>query len=333
VSDQTISLKNLEEERALLGHLDRNLRILRQALGVEATSRGGKLTLRGEPTRVEEASSLVQRALGVIRSGKGDATDVAEMFEETERVGGNGKARPKSRLRINVQPRSPNQKKYLEAMEKSPVTFGVGPAGTGKTYLAVAMAISFIKAGEFRRLILVRPAVEAGEHLGFLPGDLEAKIRPYLRPLYDALEDLLPHATLRRYMEEGIVEISPLAYMRGRTLNNAVIILDEAQNTTVAQMKMFLTRMGDSSKIIVTGDTSQVDLPGGHESGLIHALKVLRRVDSIRFCNLKKEDIVRHPVVQDIVKAYGRFEQRAKDSHDEGSGERPARRRKGSDRH
>ncbi|MCA9322833.1 MAG: PhoH family protein [Planctomycetes bacterium] len=334
MSEVTISLRNLDEERVLLGHLDRNLRVLRLAHGIEATSRGGRLTLKGEPEQVQRAAESVQRALEVIRNDSPDPSRVAEIFErdgdKPVEKGGS-----QNRLRIAVKPRSANQARYLEAMEASDVTFGVGPAGTGKTYLAVAMAVASVKAGHYRKIVLVRPAVEAGEHLGFLPGDLEAKIRPYLRPLYDALDDLLPKSTLKRYMEEGVVEISPLAYMRGRTLNHAVIILDEAQNTTVAQMKMFLTRMGSSSRIIVTGDVSQVDLPGGRESGLIHALRILRRVEGITICSLKQEDIVRHQVVQRIVKAYSSFEERGrqleaerkKSDDDEGSPRGRERRR------
>ena len=308
MSELTIALKNLEEERALFGHLDRNLRILRSAYDVDVYSRGGVLTLRGEPDRLEAAARCVNHALTLIRDDGVDAATVADVFRG-EVVGTNEEGSTRTKVRPPAQPRSPNQKRYLKAIEESAVTFGLGPAGTGKTYLAVAMAVALVKSGDFRRIVLVRPAVEAGEHLGFLPGDLEAKIKPYLRPLYDALEDLVPRATLKRWMDEGIVEISPLAYMRGRTLNHAVIILDEAQNTTVAQMKMFLTRMGKESRIIVTGDTSQIDLPGGAQSGLVHAVRVLQKVEGVAFCHLSKADIVRHEVVQRIVSAYNRHDE------------------------
>ncbi len=311
MSEVTISLKNIDEERALLGHLDRNIRILRLAFKVEAVSRGGQLTVSGEPDKIEAAAKAIHKALKMIREDGAEAPEVADVFQEAGGENPNGaRAQRTGKTVSGVKPRSPNQKRYMEAIEETPVTFGIGPAGTGKTYLAVAMAVSMVKAGLYRKIILVRPAVEAGEHLGFLPGDLEAKIMPYLRPLYDALEDLLSPSTLRRFMEERIVEISPLAYMRGRTLNHAVIILDEAQNTTIAQMKMFLTRMGRESKIIVTGDASQVDLPGGQKSGLIHAMGVLRGVEGIAFRRLGHADIVRHEVVAAIVRAYGKEELR-----------------------
>lgn len=307
-----ISLQNIDEERALFGHLDRNLRILRLSFGVEATSRGGKLTLTGSPDGIDGAARKVDQALRIIRENSATPIEVSELFHGDVEEVPDGGDDSQLALKCPAKPRSRNQEKYLQAIAENAVTFGVGPAGTGKTYLAVAMAVALIQRGDFRRVILVRPAVEAGEHLGFLPGDLEAKVNPYLRPLYDALEELLPRGVFRRYLDEGIIEISPLAYMRGRTLAHSVIILDEAQNTTPAQMKMFLTRMGEDSKIIVTGDVTQIDLPRGAESGLVHATRVLGRVEGLTFCYLSAGDIVRHPVVRAIVKSYASFDERMK---------------------
>ena len=312
-----IPLRNLEEERALFGHLDRNLRLLRLGFEVEAVSRGGNLTLTGDPDRIDRARRRVEEALAMIRNGKSEASDVSALFETDSgpKSGDGGGVRGK--FRCPATPKTANQADYLQAIHEHPVTFGIGPAGTGKTFLAAAMAVGLLQSGDYRKLVLVRPAVEAGEHLGFLPGDLAAKINPYLQPLYDALDELLPKGTLKRYLEEGVIEISPLAYMRGRTLNRSVIILDEAQNTTVAQMKMFLTRMGAQSKVIVTGDATQIDLPGDRESGLTHAVKVLRRVEGLAFRHLNREDIVRHSVVQGIVKAYGSWDEREKQAQAE----------------
>lgn len=334
MADITIPLRNIEEERTLLGHLDRNLRLLRKRFDVEATSRGGHLILAGEPDRVEAAAGIVRRALSAIRDDEIAASDVANLFDGEEKQGRDGASMS---VRFAAQPRSENQKRYMEAIWNHSVTFGIGPAGTGKTFLAVAVAVTLVKTGDFQRIILVRPAVEAGEHLGFLPGDLEAKITPYLQPLYDSLQTLLPKGLLKRFMDDGTIEICPLAYMRGRTLNNAVIILDEAQNTTVAQMKMFLTRMGAESKVIVTGDLSQIDLPGQQTSGLANASHVLRGVEGIEFCRLGRDDIVRHVVVQRIVHAYGSWEEalrqrdaaeRRGDAREEASGrERGGKRR------
>ncbi|MEE9392982.1 MAG: PhoH family protein [Planctomycetota bacterium] len=316
MSDVTIPLRNIDEERTLLGHLDRNLRILRQSFGIDATSRAGQLTLNGDPGRIEAAAGMVRRALDLIRDNGVNSTDVAELFEVDAPNHRSPESGRGERIKFAASPRSPNQQRYMETVLETPVTFALGPAGTGKTYLAVAMAVTLMKTEEYHRIILVRPAVEAGEHLGFLPGDLEAKITPYLRPLYDSLQSLVPKGLLKRYMDEGGIEISPLAYMRGRTLNHSIIILDEAQNTTMAQMKMFLTRMGDRSKIIVTGDPSQVDLPGNQTSGLLHASRVLKQVEGVAFCYLNRKDIVRHEVVQRIVHAYGSWEERLKQEKD-----------------
>lgn len=308
MAEVTIAFRDLDEERTLFGHLDKNLRLIRLAFDVDAVSRGGKLTLSGDPERIDQAAQKVEHALKLIRDGCATPTELSEMFRErpVEKESGRGQRE----IVPIVRPRSRNQEAYIEAIRTNPVTFGIGPAGCGKTYLAVAMAVAMLRAGEFRKIVLTRPAVEAGEHLGFLPGDLEAKIDPYLRPLFDALDELLPRGMLRRFLEEGVIEISPLAYMRGRTLNHSLIILDEAQNTTPAQMKMFLTRMGDSAKMIITGDVTQIDLPAPKNSGLVHALRVLTKVEGLAFSYLGQEDIVRHPVVQNIVHAYNSWEER-----------------------
>ncbi|MFT7618544.1 MAG: phosphate starvation-inducible PhoH-like protein [Planctomycetota bacterium] len=323
VSEFTINLQDIEEERALLGHLDRNIRSLRLSFKVDVTSRGGRLTLIGEPDRIEAAAEAVQRALQMIREKGAESSEIAEIFGTDPTASKSSSSGPA--YKAGVKPRTVNQGKYMEAIESHPVTLGVGPAGTGKTFLAVAMAVSQVKSGDFRKIVLVRPAVEAGEHLGFLPGDLEAKIAPYLRPLYDSLEDLLTPATMKRFLEEGIIEICPLAYMRGRTLNHAFIILDEAQNTTNVQMKMFLTRMGNESKMVITGDITQVDLPHGQPSGLATAIHVLNRVEGVSIVRMGHADIVRHPVVQRIVKAYGLTEENERRMKNENDGRRNVR--------
>jgi len=331
VSDITISLRNIDEERTLFGHLDRNLRILRDSYEIDAVSRGGRLTLSGTPAKTQGAARAVEAALEMIRNDGATADRIAGIFKGDDPAEENGNGSAPHGIRYAAKPRTPNQQKYMEAIRDHDVTFGLGPAGTGKTYLAVAMAVSLVKSGLYRRIVLVRPAVEAGESLGFLPGSLEAKIDPYVRPLYDALDELLPRGSLKRLVDEGVIEISPLAYMRGRTLNNCVIILDEAQNASIAQMKMFLTRMGMHSKVIVTGDTTQIDLPRDQPSGLLHVLRVLDGVESMKFCHLKQEDIARHPVVQNIVRAFGVWEERVRQEASRGrkSGRTPDRKSNG----
>ncbi len=327
--ERTIALRDLEEERFLYGHLDRNLHLLRRLLGVEAISRGGQLRLKGNAAAIDEALRTVEHALTLFRDGgQTDPATVEKLFRERHANGrdddhhghahdhggngngnGHGHANGDGRERLTVSARSRNQQLYLDAIAANTITFGVGPAGTGKSYLAVASAVRFLRAAQYRKIVLCRPAIEAGESLGFLPGDLQAKINPYLRPLYDALNDLLPRGQLKRYVEEEIIEILPLAYMRGRTLDHAVIILDEAQNSTIAQMKMFLTRLGERSKMIVTGDVTQVDLPAHKTSGLIHAHRILEGIAGVSFIHFAKGDIVRHPVVQDVLKAYAQDEE------------------------
>ncbi len=320
---------------SVLGSSERNLKILREALGVRVASRGAAVHVSGERHAVFAARKVLERLgqaaqesqtlnrqqvidliadqaaeVGIDRS---DAPDEADMPDEGEEVG--RRAAWDGRLLVYaggraVRPRTANQERYLTSIKDHDCVFAIGPAGTGKTYLAVAAAVHLLKTERVKRVVLVRPAVEAGEKLGFLPGDIEAKVNPYLRPLFDALHDMMDFHTVRRFMESDVVEIVPLAFMRGRTLNNAVIILDEAQNTTRAQMKMFLTRMGNGSKMIVTGDVTQIDLPDPRESGLIDAARKLRRAKGIDFIQLDREDVVRHPLVQRIIDAYGEDEKR-----------------------
>jgi phosphate starvation-inducible PhoH-like protein len=304
-----IRLDNHDEELAVLGSRDQSLRQIRDALGVKIVARHGEIRIEGDPERVERA----ERAFAALRRlyKKHHVLtpgDVAEVLAGLVRpVGTNGHGPdPLEGLDHHraVHARSAGQDRYLKALREHELVFCIGPAGTGKTYLAVAMAVAALRSGKAKKIVLVRPAVEAGEHLGFLPGDLEQKINPYLRPLLDALHDLMDYGHLRRYMSHDLVEIAPLAYMRGRTLNEAVIILDEAQNTTTAQMKMFLTRMGQDARIVVTGDPSQVDLPPGTVSGLADAVERLRKVPGVGIVTLDRSDIVRHPLVQAIVDAY-----------------------------
>jgi phosphate starvation-inducible PhoH-like protein len=313
---ETIQLKDSHEERALLGRQDRTLRLLRDALGLRIYARRGLVVLDGEGERLRDGVRVVRDLLAKVRE-KGDLSDdevestLLESAGAREGRGGADSGTDGGHDRILkalddtvIQPKTPGQARYVDAVRRSDVVFAIGPAGTGKTYLAVAMAIRMMKKGLFRKLVLVRPAVEAGEKLGFLPGDLNAKVSPYVRPLYDAIGDFIEFGEVRRYMERDIIEVVPLAYMRGRTLDNAFIILDEAQNTTVGQMQMFLTRMGRRSKVVVTGDITQTDLPRGVRSGLEDVRRRLASIDGIEFCELDRADIVRHPLVQKIVDAY-----------------------------
>ena len=312
-SQNIVRLRNTDEERALLGRQDSTLRLLRRYLGVRVFARKGLVTIQGPVPAVEEATLVLERLRERIRAGAlpNDA-EIEQILRRTrdahEEVPDADVAEEGRILRARddtaIQPKTPAQARYVRAVEACDIVFAIGPAGTGKTYLAVAMAIRLMKRGLFRKLVLVRPAVEAGEHLGFLPGDLAQKVSPYLRPLYDALGDFLEFTEIRRYEANDVIEVVPLAYMRGRTLDNAFIILDEGQNTTSAQMKMFLTRMGRRSKIVVTGDVTQTDLPRGKRSGLLDVRDRLAGIEGISFCTLGREDIVRHPLVQRIVDAY-----------------------------
>lgn len=317
MAEKCIELDSVEIAAAVFGNCDRNIRLLEKEFSVTAVCRGTQLRISGEPANVAAANRAVEGMLLLIENRTpledqtvhycislahdGAEKRVKELTEDFVTV--TVKGRP-------IRPKTLGQKEYLSAIRSNAITFGVGPAGTGKTYLAVAMAVKAFKAKEVSRIILTRPAVEAGEKLGFLPGDLQSKVDPYLRPLYDALYQIMGPESYMKNMEKGLIEVAPLAYMRGRTLDNAFIILDEAQNTTPAQMKMFLTRIGFGSKVIITGDSTQKDLPPGTVSGLDVAEKVLSKVDDIGFCYLTSKDVVRHPLVQKIVKAYEDYEHR-----------------------
>ena len=292
------------------GRNEENIKLIEKNFSVKITARGGRVSITGSEGDVEKVSALLDQIYGLLAEGytlkKSDIEFSIRMVKE-----GEGRVKEvfsdgiyiSSRKKV-VTPKSENQRKYLEAIKKHDIVFGIGPAGTGKTYLAVAMAISALTKREVERIIITRPAVEAGEKLGFLPGDLVEKVSPYLRPIYDALFDLVGFDRAERFMEKGIVEVAPLAFMRGRTLSNAFVILDEAQNTTSEQMKMFLTRLGFDSKAVITGDITQIDLPKTMKSGLVEALEVLKGVEGIAFVYFDERDVVRHPLVRRIIKAY-----------------------------
>jgi phosphate starvation-inducible PhoH-like protein len=303
----TISLEGHAEELAVFGSRDQYLRQIRDAVGVKVLARHGEVRIEGDPDRVEQAKRIFEGLRSIYRVRKGiTSSDVSELIDMTLEAQDSGQAGAVEIREGNrsVRPRSDGQARYIRALLQNELVFCIGPAGTGKTYLAVAMAISLLRRGRIKKIVLVRPAVEAGEHLGFLPGDLEAKINPYLRPLLDALHDLMDYEQIRRYMDNDLIEIAPLAYMRGRTMNDAVVILDEGQNATVPQMKMFLTRMGQNARIVVTGDITQTDLPTGIRSGLADAVERLGRIPGVGTVLLDRSDIVRHPLVQAIVDAY-----------------------------
>ncbi len=311
--EQRIGIERMEEAINLFGSFDENIRLLESEFQVTVVNRGGELVISGEPENVMLAEKAVQALLtlsakgesiseqhvryvvGLCRSGQSER--IGELTQDVICI--TSKGRP-------VKPKTIGQKQYVDAIMQDTVTIGVGPAGTGKTYLAVAA----FREKQVNRIILTRPAVEAGERLGFLPGDLQSKVDPYLRPLYDALFDMLGAETYQKYLERGNIEVAPLAYMRGRTLDDSFIILDEAQNTSREQMKMFLTRMGFGSKVVITGDITQIDLPGDKPSGLKEAMKVLKGVEGVSICQLGKADVVRHVMVQRIIEAYARFEEK-----------------------
>ncbi len=295
----------------LFGTRDENVRVLEDGLNINIDLRSNSIELEGAPRDVARAEQVFADYESLQRSGysfnNGDLNSMLRVLasDPTATLRGLADAgRQRSLGRRMVQPKSANQKRYLEAIEKHDMVFGIGPAGTGKTYLAVAMAISALLVKRVNRIILARPAVEAGERLGFLPGTLQDKIDPYLRPLYDALYDMLDPEKVDRYLEKNVIEIAPIAFMRGRTLNDSFVILDEAQNTTSEQMKMFVTRLGFNSKAVITGDITQIDLPNARRSGLLEAIDVLRRVEGLTFVHFDETDVVRHHLVQRIIRAY-----------------------------
>jgi phosphate starvation-inducible PhoH-like protein len=308
-------IERREDSFFLSGVNDENFKLMEAALGVKIIARGNEVLISGESHDVDSAIKILEdlvalfkrdnslstrdvwHALGSLKGKKN--LDFKDILSDIVQITARGK---------QIKPKTLGQKVYVDAMRKNDIVFGIGPAGTGKTYLAVAMATAALNAKEFNRLILTRPAVEAGERLGFLPGDLQEKVNPYLRPLYDALYDILGAEVFAKYMERGIIEVAPLAYMRGRTLDDSFVILDEAQNTTEEQMKMFLTRLGFGSKAVVTGDITQIDLPSGKTSGLTRVQSILKGIKGIEFVYFTETDVVRHPLVQKIVKAYEKYE-------------------------
>ncbi len=312
--EQTVDIERIEQIVNLFGNFDENIRIIEKRYNVAITSHSSQIKIKGEVDNVLNAKRTVEGLISMINKGE-QITDqninyVASLVEDGEDSKINditdancicitSKGKP-------IKPKTLGQKQYVEAIRNNTITIGVGPAGTGKTYLAVAEAVSAFRAKKVNRIILTRPAVEAGERLGFLPGDLQQKIDPYLRPLYDALFDMLGAENFQKCQERGDIEVAPLAYMRGRTLDDSFIILDEAQNTTSEQMKMFLTRLGFNSKAVVTGDITQIDLPDGKKSGLKDAVKILKNIDDIAISKLTGKDVVRHRLVQEIIKAYER---------------------------
>lgn len=317
--EQTFSIDRMEHAVSLFGSFDENIKLIEKEFQVKVICRGSELKLQGDEENVDKGKRAINNLLTLINKGEtlteqnvryvislvkdGNDDKLVSMAGDCICISAKGKP---------IKAKTLGQKKYIEAIKNNTVVIGVGPAGTGKTYLAVAMAVSAFRAKQVNRIILTRPAVEAGEKLGFLPGDLQQKVDPYLRPLYDALFDMLGAESFQKYQERGNIEVAPLAYMRGRTLDDSFIILDEAQNTTPEQMKMFLTRLGFGSKIVVTGDITQIDLPDGKKSGLVEVIKILKNVDDIQTCKFSEKDVVRHKLVQDIIKAYDKYEEAKK---------------------
>lgn len=303
---------------SLCGQFDENLHLIEQRLGIEVRNRGNHFELIGDETLTRAAEAVLRQLYRETRDNDALSPDTVHLYlqesgleslsETLDSGGGNQKPVILRTRKMTIQPRGPNQQNYVRSIQEHDINFGIGPAGTGKTYLAVACAVDALEREQVRRILLVRPAVEAGEKLGFLPGDLAQKIDPYLRPLYDALYEMLGFEQVAKLIEKQVIEIAPLAYMRGRTLNNSFIILDESQNTTLEQMKMFLTRIGFGSTAVITGDITQVDLPRGTRSGLAHVTEVLKDVKGIGFTHFQSKDVVRHPLVQRIVEAYDRFD-------------------------
>ena len=320
MAEQILNIDRMEQAAALFGSFDTNIKQIENAYSVTVTVRGGEMKISGDAENVSRGARAVNSLLLMLNKGEtlneqnvgyvlslvddGDEDKLAKL-SENGCICITSKGRP-------VKPKTLGQQKYVDAIRDNTITLAVGPAGTGKTYLAVAMAVMAFRAGDISRIVLTRPAVEAGEKLGFLPGDLQQKVDPYLRPLYDGLFDMLGAESFTKYQERGNIEVAPLAYMRGRTLDDSFIILDEAQNTTPEQMKMFLTRLGFNSKIVVTGDITQIDLADSHRSGLVEATKGLKNIDDVAVITLNEKDVVRHKLVQSIIKAYDRYNQSRK---------------------
>lgn len=314
--EQIFNVDRMEHAISLFGSFDENIKLIEKEFSVTVISRGSEMKIQGDEENVDRAKRAVSGLLtllnkgetlneqniryviGLVKEGKEDK--LSSISSDCICISAKGKP---------VKAKTLGQKKYIDAIRNNTIVFGVGPAGTGKTYLAVALAVSAFRAKEVNRIILTRPAVEAGEKLGFLPGDLQQKVDPYLRPLYDALFDMFGPENFQKYQERGSIEVAPLAYMRGRTLDDSFIILDEAQNTTPEQMKMFLTRLGFGSKIVVTGDITQIDLPDGKKSGLTEVIKILKNIEDIQTVKFSEKDVVRHKLVQDIIKAYDKYEE------------------------
>ena len=317
MTERIVNVERVEDLISVFGSLDENIHRIEQELGVQILNRGSDLKISGEEEAADKAARTIEGLMALASKGEiideqkvrylitlvqsGNDDQVAQMARDVVCITAKGKP---------IKAKTIGQQKYMKAIQKNTITVGVGPAGTGKTYLAVAAAVAAFRERTVNRIILTRPAVEAGERLGFLPGDLQNKVDPYLRPLYDALYDMLGPETYQKYLERGSIEVAPLAYMRGRTLDDSFIILDEAQNTTIMQMKMFLTRLGFGSKIVITGDVTQIDLPEEKVSGLKDAIRVLEGVEDIAICTLTSSDVVRHALVQKIINAYEKAEQR-----------------------
>ncbi len=314
--EEIFSIDRMEHAVSLFGSFDENIRLIEKAFDVTFITRGSEIKIKGSEENVDKAKRTISNLLLLINKGEalneqniryvislvndGNDDKIASMGSDCICISAKGKP---------IKAKTLGQKKYIEAIKNNTIVFGIGPAGTGKTYLAVALAVNAFRSKQVNRIILTRPAVEAGEKLGFLPGDLQQKVDPYLRPLYDALFDMLGAENFQKYQERGNIEVAPLAYMRGRTLDDSFIILDEAQNTTPEQMKMFLTRLGFGSKIVVTGDITQIDLPDGKKSGLVEVIKILKSVEDIETVKFTQKDVVRHRLVQDIIKAYEKYEE------------------------
>ena len=314
--EQTVSIERMEHAVSLFGSFDENIKLIEKEFSVSILTRGSEIKIQGDEENADKAKRVLIKLIYLLNKGEtlseqniryvitlvkeGNEDKLSSISSDCICISAKGKP---------IKPKTLGQKNYIDKIKNNTIVIGVGPAGTGKTYLAVAMAVSAFRAKQVNRIILTRPAVEAGEKLGFLPGDLQQKVDPYLRPLYDALWDMLGAENFQKYQERGNIEVAPLAYMRGRTLDDSFIILDEAQNTTPEQMKMFLTRLGFGSKIVVTGDITQIDLPDGKKSGLVEVIKILKNVDDIETVRFSEKDVVRHKLVQDIIKAYDKYEE------------------------